>query len=137
MTKAQAQNDVPLPLAALALLAVASGYFYLTYFRFEPVKIALLRTFAEANSALLWTSLCAMVVNLAFISIFLRRTIGLERQGRKLEVMQGKRRRFGLRKVDFIAFACGIVGYLVSSTLLNANMTRTLLKIICKSRDLI
>ena len=126
MTKAPAQNDVPLPLAALALLAVASAYLYLNYFRFEPAKLEALRIFAESNSSLLWVSFCAFMVNLAFVSIFLRRTLGLDRQGSKLEVLQGKRKRISFGKADIIAAACGTVAYLVSATVLTAKATHSL-----------
>lgn len=130
MTKAQAQNDVPLSIAALALLAVASAYMYLNYFRFEPTKLESLRIFVEVNSVLLWASLSALMVNLAFVSIFLRRTLGLERQGSKLEVMQGKRKRFALRKVDLIALVCGCVAYIISSASLSTKTTLALSEII-------
>ncbi len=113
MTKTQTQNDVPLPLAALALVVVGCAYFYLTYFRFEPAKLYQLRMLLANHSTFWWMSLVALTVNLAFVATFFSRAIGLERQGSKLEVLQGKAKPWGFSKASVIAAILATGAYFV------------------------
>src|ERR1700683_397540 len=39
MAKTRIENDVPLPIAALTLMALACAYLYLNYFRFQPERL--------------------------------------------------------------------------------------------------
>ncbi len=113
MTEAQTQSDVPLPLAALALGVVGCAYFYLTYFRFEPAKLDQLRMLIENHSTFWWMSLVGLAGNLAFVTTFFSRAIGLERQGSKLEVLQGKAKPWGFSKAGVIAAILAISAYFV------------------------
>ena len=114
MTKAQTQNDVPLPLAALALVVVGCAYAYLNYFRFEPAKLELLRALAERHSTLCWVSLSGLMMNLAFLAIFLKRAIGLERQGSKLEILQGKTRSWAIGRAEIVAIVLSGAAYIMA-----------------------
>lgn len=107
----QTQNDVPLPLAALAFAAVGCGYVYLTYFRFQPIKLALLQHLFEAHSVFWAVSVCALIVNLAFVGIYLRRTVGLERQGSKLDVLQGSKPNFQFGRAALVSAMAAVGVY--------------------------
>ncbi|MGE3263535.1 MAG: type IV secretory system conjugative DNA transfer family protein [Bacteriovoracia bacterium] len=114
MNQAKAQNDVSLPVAALALIAVGCAYAYLNYFRFEPEKLELLRILSEKHSAFLWLSFIGFAVNLTFLAIFLSRSVGLERQGSKLEVLQGKRKSWRLGRAELLASLFALCAYFIA-----------------------
>lgn len=130
MTKAQAQNDVPLSLAGLAVIAVACAYLYLNYFRFEPEKLQILGVIAQSGSTFWWLSLSALMVNLALLSIFLKRTIGLERQGRKLQVLQGKQRAWAFGLAEVAAMIIGALGYYICKNGLRTKLSPLLSPIV-------
>ena len=129
MATQQTQNDVPLPLAAFALLAVACGYLYLNYFRFEPLKMELLRTLAEQHSDFWWTSLVGLAVNLVFVGIFLKRTVGLERQGSKLEILQGKAKSWKFGKAEVVAGLLSIGAFSTVRRTVVAGIAPTMVRI--------
>ncbi len=114
MSKAPSQNDVPLPLAILALVVVGCAYAYLVYFRFQPAKVALVIELAVSHSVFWWLSLIGLAVNFGLIGIFLKRTVGLERQGSKLQHLQGKRQPWPLGLAEVIAVIAGVCTYYVS-----------------------
>ncbi|MBX9768893.1 MAG: hypothetical protein K2X47_16590, partial [Bdellovibrionales bacterium] len=90
MSTAQKQSDVPLPFAVAALLVVLCGYFYFNYLRFKPQETTAILDLAERYPQFAWFSLCALTINLTSLSIYLKRTVGLEKQGSKLRHLQGK-----------------------------------------------
>ena len=92
MSTVKKQNDVPLPFAVAALLVVLCGYLYLNFLRFRPQTTTALLELVERYPQLVWLSLCALVLNLTLLSTYLKRTVGLERQGSKLEALSGKKR---------------------------------------------
>jgi hypothetical protein len=103
MAKLQSQNDVPLPLAIFALGAVACAYLYLNFLRFEPAKLYYLRVLAEKHSTFWLVSLTGLMVNLVFAAIFLKRTVGLERHGSKLDILQGKTKPWTMGRAEVVA----------------------------------
>ena len=111
----QQKKDIPLSLAMLVLLAVACGYAYLTYFRFEPAKLNHLRVWAELHRALLWVSLIGFTANLTLLGIMLKRVIGLERQGSRLEALEGKRGKFRFGRNEMFSALVGIGSYFCAS----------------------
>ncbi len=122
MTKAQAQNDVPLSIAVLALVGVGCAYFYLNYFRFEPAKLNLLVEFSVAHGTFLWVSLTGFVINLAFIGIFLNRSLGMERQGSKLQALQGKSSKLLLGHAEIVAGAAAMMTFFIERHVIQAEV---------------
>lgn len=127
-TRAQTQNDVPLPIAVFAFAAVGCGYAYLTYFRLQPMKLMLLQNLLEVHSTFWIVSACALTVNLAFVAIYLRRTVGLERQGSKLDVLQGTKPKFQFGRRALLSTIIAVGVYLS----LGYAFTRELLSILAK-----
>lgn len=88
------QNDIPISVAVLALVAVSAAYFYLTYFRLHPAVMQMALYQMEKNAALAGLTVSAAMVNIAALSLFIRRSVKLERQGSKLAVLEGKGKSF-------------------------------------------
>lgn len=114
MAAAKAQTDASLPLAVATLFAVAAAYLYFTHFRFHPVEVAHILSLSEKHAGLVCLSLFALAFNLTSVAIFMKRTVGLERQGSRLAVLEGRKRsiRFGRR--ELCAVALGAIGYAVA-----------------------
>lgn len=111
MSVAKRQSDVPLPLAVAALFAVAVAYLYFTHMRFYPVELAHALDLGEKYAGLAWLSLCALALNLTLIAIFLKRSVGLERQGSRLAVLEGRKSRLRLGRRELFSLAIGAIGY--------------------------
>lgn len=115
MSVAKRQSDVPLPIAVLALVVVASAYVYFTRFRFHPLELESTLSLVEKHAGVVWLSICAFAINLTVIAVFLKRSVGLERQGSRLAVLEGRKRafRFGRKEV----FAISIAGFGYAGTM--------------------
>jgi hypothetical protein len=113
VTNAQKQNDIPLPVAFAALFAVLCGYLYFNYLRFHPVELKAVGDLLQLNSGFVWFSLCALTINLTFLSIFLKRTLGLEKQGSKLAHLQGEGAKVQYVRSKILALAVGIVSFVI------------------------
>ncbi|MGE3759055.1 MAG: hypothetical protein AB7H97_14935, partial [Pseudobdellovibrionaceae bacterium] len=107
----EAQNDVPLPLAIMALVGFAFVYLYLAHLRHHPETIEFALKQMELNAELFWISVSCVMVNVAFISIYLKRSIGLERQGSKLAILEGRNRRVSFGRSDVVSILTGITIY--------------------------
>lgn len=113
MTKGAAghQNDIPISVAVLALIGVSAAYFYLTYFRLHPAVMQMALQQMEMNAALVWLTILAAMVNTAALSLFIKRSIKLERQGSKLAVLEGKTKSFGFGRGAALSMLFAIASY--------------------------
>lgn len=111
MSVAKRQSDVSLPLAIAALLLLLAAHFYFTHLRFHPAEVARIVDLGERHNQLVWLSLCALTVNLTIMASFLKRTVGLERQGSRLAVLEGKKRNISLGRKHIFAFSAGSICY--------------------------
>ncbi len=112
MTKAAAtQKDVPLSLALLALAGFGFAYLYLAYLRFHPNILRLVVNQIELNADFFWLSAFCVLVNVAVVSTFLKRSIGLERQGSKLAVLEGKTQKWRFGKAELASSIMGFTTY--------------------------
>lgn len=111
MSVAKRQSDVPLPLAVAALFAVAVAYLYFTHMRFHPVELAQALILGEKHAGLAWLSLCALALNLTLVAVFLKRSVGLERQGSRLAVLEGRKKGFKFGRRELFSIAIGAVAY--------------------------
>lgn len=109
------QNDVPLSLALLALVGFGFIYLYLTYFRFHPEVLNFILRQIELNSNLFMLSLSCIIVNVATLSIFIKRSIGLEKQGSKLALLNGKNKKWTFSKLDILLLGTMFGVYLIIS----------------------
>ena len=107
MDTTKTQNDFPPSLALLVLAGVGFGYLYITQLRFHPQ--ALMATFRDLEAHLqFWSAVViAAALNLAIIGSFVRRSIGLEKQGSRLKQLEGNGFRFRLSRFDLIGPAIG------------------------------
>lgn len=110
------QNDIPISVAFLALVGVSAAYFYLTYLRLHPAVMQVAFQQMEKNAALVWLTVLAAMVNTAALSLFIKRSVKLERQGSKLAVLEGKSNslHFGRGTAFSILFTIG--AYLATHT---------------------
>ena len=114
MTNPKAKEDVPISMAIFILLIVGVGYYYLNYLRFDPVTLDSWVSLLEQHSVFFCLSIVAVMMNLSFFSVFIKRSVGLERQGSKLAVLQGKSGKRYLGKVEVVAAFLSIVAYIVT-----------------------
>ncbi|MGE3263101.1 MAG: type IV secretory system conjugative DNA transfer family protein [Bacteriovoracia bacterium] len=112
MNTAKTQNDVPLSIAVMAFVVVAAGYVYLNFLRFEPAKMLVVEELLQQHGAFWWWSVVAFACNLSFLGIFLKRSVGLERQGSKLQILQGKAERWAITRAEILAAIFSAVAYL-------------------------
>lgn len=97
------ENDVSISVAVLAGLSVAGAWFYLNYLRFHPAATDAMLRAMETNLHF-WTGVVVTAaVNLALAGSFLRRTIGLQKQGSRLKQLEGMGFRFHLATADLIS----------------------------------
>ncbi|MGE0525742.1 MAG: type IV secretory system conjugative DNA transfer family protein [Bdellovibrionales bacterium] len=111
MTATQNRNDVPLPLAMAILLAVAVVYVYFTHLRFHPTELSALLKLLEKYAGGAWLSLCALTVNLTFLAVLLKRKIGLERQGSRLALLEGRKRKLQFGRNGILSIGIGVGTY--------------------------
>ena len=111
MTTAQTQNDVPLPLALLVLAGFGFAYLYLTNLRFHMQLLKFAVGQVEAHSTFWWVSTICVTVNLTLIAVFLKRVVGLERQGSKLALLKGQPRRFKFSIAGIAGLAFSVCAY--------------------------
>ena len=133
MTQAKTQNDIPLPIAILAFVAVGAGYVYLNYLRFEPAKLLVIENLFLQHSAFWWLSLAAFAGNLSFIGIFLQRSVGLERQGSKLQILQGKTQRWAITRAEVIAAVLSAIAYMTARRGVVVDLAPYFLRILTQS----
>ncbi|MBX2996115.1 MAG: type IV secretion system DNA-binding domain-containing protein [Bdellovibrionaceae bacterium] len=107
----QRQSDIPLPLAIAALFAVVLAYVYFTHFRFHPVELSEGLNLAEKYAEGVWFSLCALAVNLTFIAALLKRGIGLNRQGSRLALLEGRKRGGRLGRNEVLSLLIAVISY--------------------------
>jgi hypothetical protein len=112
VTTAKTQNDIPLSIAVMAFVVVAAGYVYLNYLRFEPAKMLVVEDLLQQHGSFWWLSVAAFACNLSFIGIFLKRSVGLERQGSKLQILQGKAERWAITRAEVLSGIFSAVAYL-------------------------
>ncbi|WP_207749984.1 hypothetical protein, partial [Clostridioides difficile] len=79
--------------------------------RFDPEKTFLLQRVLIENSVFWWLSLSALLCNLAFVGIFLSRTVNLERQGSKLQVLQGEKPKWTIARAELWAGIGSMAAY--------------------------
>ncbi|HEX7673581.1 MAG TPA: type IV secretion system DNA-binding domain-containing protein [Bdellovibrio sp.] len=108
------KQDVPLSVALLCLLIVVGIYSYAAYFRFHPTVLGSLQEDFILNGGFWTVSMIAILSNFAFLGSYIQQSVGLERQGSKLEILQGKRKpsKFGI--VEAGAITVSIITYLIS-----------------------
>ncbi len=109
-----AQNDVPLSLAFMALVGFGFVYLYLTHLRLHPEVLEYVLRQMELNAEIFWISVSCLMVNVAFVSIYLKRSIGLERQGSKLALLEGKRERLHFGRAEVMAAIIGAMTYVMT-----------------------
>lgn len=130
MSVAKRQADVPLPIAVAALIAVASAYLYFTQMRFHPAEVAHALELGEKHAGFAWLSICALALNLTLIAIFLKRSVGLERQGSRLAVLEGRKRGLKLGRRELFAVAIGAIGYVGTVTLIRETLSSDVLPLV-------
>jgi hypothetical protein len=106
-----AQNDVPLSLALMALAGFGLVYLYLAHLRLRPDLMQFALQQLEGNAKLFWILISCVMVNISFGSIYLKRSIGLEKQGSKLAVLEGKSRHLKFGRTEFVTVVTGAVTY--------------------------
>lgn len=111
MSKA-VENDVPVSIAIFALLSVGCVFLYLTYFRIHPLELEALANLVAGNYEFLVSVSLALLLNMAFSGVYLRRMLGFERQGAKLLVLQGKSRTHSFGRAELLAGCMGVGTYL-------------------------
>jgi hypothetical protein len=111
VTTVHKQNDMPLPFAVALLLGVVCAYAHFNYLRFKPMEMRVVTEVFQAHSTFVWVSLSAFTINLTFLSIYLKRTLGLEKQGSKLAHLEGSKRKFQDIRSRMVSFLIGVVSY--------------------------
>ena len=96
----------------MAFVVVAAGYVYLNFLRFEPAKMLVVEDLLQQHSSFWWLSVAAFACNLSFVGIFLKRSVGLERQGSKLQILQGKAERWAITRAEILSVMFSAVAYL-------------------------
>lgn len=131
MSAAQRKNaDVSVPIAIVALIAVAAAYLYFAHLRFHPEELAYGLSLGEKYAGLVWSSVCAFAMNLTFIAIFLKRGIGLERQGSRLAMLEGRKRKFSFGRRELLALAVGGIGYAGTATFVERSLSPEVLPLV-------
>lgn len=103
--------DFPLSIALLIAAAVIGAYFYLLSFGHDPSVLLALSSVIE-SSAKFWTmALVAFAINVGLIGSWIRRTIGLKKQGSRLQKLDGKSRAL-IHKGDRYSIAAMAVTFL-------------------------
>ncbi|MBX3032900.1 MAG: type IV secretion system DNA-binding domain-containing protein [Bdellovibrionaceae bacterium] len=123
---AQKQSDIPLPIAVASLFAVIGAYVYFTHLRFYPAHMSLMLKLLEKYSDGAWLSLCALTINLTFLAIFLKRGIGLERQGSRLALLEGRKRRFRFGRNEILSLLVGVSIYITGISVVSSALSRVL-----------
>lgn len=123
------KNDIPLPVALLALFLVIGGWAYLTYLKGSPDLMLKVSELALKHQSLWWISLCSLSFNLAIIGSIVKRTIGLQRQGSRLRKLEGDKTIFLWTKLDTFAVVGGmalslILKFWISSKILDSEFTK-------------
>lgn len=116
MTAAQKRDDIPLPIAVAALFTVMVAYAYFTHLRFYPREMVSLTGLAEKYAGGVWISLCALTVNLTVLAAFFKRHIGLERQGSRLAMLEGRKKEFRFGRSEILSLLIGGVAYLCAAS---------------------
>lgn len=130
MSVAKRPADVPLPLAVAALFAVAVAYLYFTRLRFHPLELESALNLAERHAGVVWLSICALAINLTVIAGFLKRSIGLERQGSRLAVLEGRKRAFSFGRKEAFAIAIAALGYAATTEFIHNSLSSDVLSLI-------
>ena len=118
MSVKQSESDISLPLAVAALVAVVLAYVYFTHLRFHPVELSSALNLAEKYAEGIYLSLCAFAINLTFFAVFLKRSIGLARQGSRLALLEGRKRGGRLGRNEVLSLLIAIAGYVGTTTVL-------------------
>lgn len=79
-------------LALIVLVFFVGAYFYLTYFRLHPDLISKITLTLSQHQNLLSVVFGVMILNFAIIGAVIKRSIGLEQQGSKLAILDGRRK---------------------------------------------
>ena len=130
MTANRPQNDIPFSVALMAFVAVGAAYFYLNVLRFDPEKTRILQQLLIENSAFWWLSISAFVCNMGFVGIFLSRSVNLERQGSKLQVLQGESPKWTIARAEFWAGLCSAAAYFTARRSVAAEIAPLLLRVV-------
>ncbi|MBL7671515.1 MAG: type IV secretion system DNA-binding domain-containing protein [Bdellovibrionaceae bacterium] len=107
------QNDIPISVALLALIGVSFAYFYLTYLRLHPGVMEMALMQMEKNVGLVWLTLISVMVNMAALSLFIKRSVKLERQGSKLAVLEGKSKSLKFKRGAALSLLLAFGSYFV------------------------
>jgi len=129
MVKNDVVEEIPLSFAVTLLLAVGLGYAYLNYLRFDPSKVKALAELMNVHLTMGLVSALGLLINLTFIGIFITRTFGLQRQGRKLDILRGKRRSMEFGWMHLVAFLICIIVFGYSRSGLLREFVDSLLKV--------
>ena len=111
MTQNKQQNDIPLSVALFAFVAVGAAYFYLNVLRFDPEKTHIVQKLLAENANFWLLSVAALLSNIAFMGVFLKRTVNLEGQGSKLQVLQGDTPKWTIARAELWAAIGAIAAY--------------------------
>lgn len=117
------EQDVPISVAVFISFCVAAAWIYLNYLRFAPEKIAHLGSWASEHQVLIWTSVIAASINLAIVGSFVRRTVGLQRQGSRLKKLEGTDKWILPKVSDSIAIAVGTAWFFGSREIIGRTVS--------------
>lgn len=115
-------GDIPLSIAFLFLIAVIGGYFYFNYLRYSPEFLRQLTICLSGNQSFWWVTLTAATLNMAVIGSFIKRTIGLQRQGSRLKHLEGLGFSFRPAGTDLVAVVFAGSGFLILGKWINSNI---------------
>ena len=108
------EKDVPLSIALLAASAVAVAWWYCTYLRFHPDAGDRIAMGLEQHSQFWCTALIAAALNVALVGSWLRRTVGMQKQGSRLMQLEHEGFRFRIRLTDLYASLFAVASGLLS-----------------------
>jgi hypothetical protein len=117
---APAENDVPLSIALVSACAVGFAWYYCSFLRFHPEVSERIALALEEHSRFWSATTIIASINLALVGSWLRRTVGMQKQGSRLKQLESSGFRFRLRFTDFYATVLATATAVVSSTSVRA-----------------
>jgi len=97
--------------ALLAFIAVGAAYFYLNILRFDPEKTLIVQRLLIENVIFWGLSALAFMCNVGFIGVFLSRSVNLDRQGSKLQLLKGDSPKWTIARAELWAGLASAAGY--------------------------